>query len=132
VERGGSRRLSASARAVALTERAARAASAVKARDIVALDVSRHLPFADVFVIASGSSERQVLAIAERVEEELAKGGKRSGARALRKEGAREGRWVLLDFNDIIVHVLHDDEREYYALERLWKDCPVVPLPEDL
>lgn len=128
MERGVSRQLSASARALALTEQSAHAAAAVKARDIVALDVSRHLPFADVFVIASGSNERQVVAIAERVEEELGKGG----AKAVRKEGAREGRWVLLDFADVIVHVLHDDERAYYNLERLWKDCPVVPLPAEL
>jgi ribosome-associated protein len=128
VERGVSRKLSASVRSLALAEQSARAAADVKARDIIALDVSRLLPFADVFVIASGSSERQVSAIAERIEEELGKGG----AKAVRKEGAREGRWVLLDFNDVIVHVLHDDERAYYHLERLWKDCPVVPLPADL
>jgi ribosome-associated protein len=120
--------LSASSRAIHLAEKAARAAAAVKAEDMVAIDVSRQIPFADVFLLASGSNERQVLAIAERVEEELGKGG----ARALRKEGAREGRWVLLDFNDIIVHVFHQEERAYYALERLWKDGPVVPLPEGL
>jgi ribosome-associated protein len=120
--------LSASARAVALTQDAARAASAVKASNILALDVSRYLPFADVFLLASGSNERQVIAIAERVETELAP----HGAKAIRKEGTRLGRWVLLDFNDVIVHVLHQEERAYYDLERLWKDCPVVPLPTDL
>ena len=120
--------MSASPRAIALTEKAARAAAAVKGENIIALDISRHLPFADVFVIASGSSERQVLAIAERVEAELGRGGDK----ALRKEGARGGRWVLLDFNDVIVHVLHQEERAYYDLERLWKDCPVVPVPADL
>ncbi len=120
--------MSASARAVGLTQEAARAAAAVKASNLVALDVSRQFPFADVFFLASGSSERQVLAIAERVEGELGKGG----ARAVRKEGVREGRWVLLDFNDLLVHVFHQEERAYYDLERLWKDCPVVPLPADL
>ena len=120
--------MSASSRAIQLTEKAARAAAAVKAEDILAIDVSRQLPFADVFVIASGSNERQVLAIAERIEEDLGKGGDR----ALRKEGARQGRWVLLDFNEIIVHVFHQEERAYYNLERLWKDGPVVPLPKDL
>jgi ribosome-associated protein len=120
--------LSASARAVALTQDAARAAAAVKASNVLALDVSRHLPFADVFLLASGSNERQVIAIAERVEVELGK----IGAKSVRKEGTRSGRWVLLDFNDLIVHVLHHEERAYYDLERLWKDCPVVPLPADL
>jgi ribosome-associated protein len=99
----------------------------VKALDVVALDVTAQFPLADVFVIASGTSERQVVAIAERVEEELAK----VGARAARREGVRRGRWALLDFSDIIVHVMHEDDRAYYDLERLWKDCPVVPLPED-
>ena len=120
--------MSASSRAIELTVKAARAAAAVKADDILAIDVSRHLPFADVFLLASGTSERQVLAIAERIEEDLS----RDGDRALRKEGAKEGRWVLLDFNDVMVHVFHQEERAYYALERLWKDGPVVPLPADL
>jgi ribosome-associated protein len=120
--------LSACERAVALTQDAARAAAAVKASDLVALDVSRQLPFADAFLLVSGSSERQVSAIAAKVEDELSK----NGAKAWRKEGAREGRWVLLDFNDIIVHVLHQEERAYYELERLWKDCPVIALPSDL
>ena len=120
--------MSASARAIALTEKAARAAAAIKAEDLFAIDVSRHLPFADTFLLASGTNERQVVAIAEKVVEELAK----DGARAVRKEGTRQGRWVLLDFNEIIVHVMHREERAYYDLERLWKDCPAVPLPLDL
>lgn len=111
--------------AVELAHAAARAAEDVKAENILALDVSAYLPLADIFVIASGTNERQVVAIAERVEEEL---GKRD-VHAARREGAREGRWVLLDFNGIIVHVMHQEERVYYDLERLWKDCPVVPLP---
>jgi ribosome-associated protein len=120
--------LSATERAVSLTREAARAADAVKAQRIVAFDVSAHLPFADTFLIASGSSERQVVAIAERVEEELAK----VGADAVRREGVRAGRWVLLDFADVIVHVMHEDDRAYYDLERLWKDCPPVELPADV
>jgi len=119
--------VSASERAVELAELSARAAHAVKAENVLALDVSAFLPFADVFVIASGSSERQVGAIAERVEEELSK----VGIDAARREGVRQARWVLLDFNDVIVHVMHQEDRAYYDLERLWKDCPVVPLPED-
>ncbi len=120
--------MSASERAVHLTELAARAAGDVKGEQILALDVTEHLPLADVFLIVSGSNERQVVAIAERIEEVL----KPEGAQALRREGVREGRWALLDFNDLIVHVMHEEDRTYYDLERLWKDCPVVPLPEDL
>jgi ribosome-associated protein len=120
--------VTASDRALKLTEAAARAASDKKAERIIALDVSAHLPLADVFLIASGSNERQVVAIAEGIEEMLAA----HDAKALRREGVREGRWALLDFNDVIVHVMHDEDRAYYDLERLWKDCPVVKLPEDL
>lgn len=117
----------ASKRALALAYGAAKAAHAVKAAEVVALDVTAQFPLADIFLIASGSNERQVVAIAGRVEEELAK----VGTRAARREGVRQGRWALLDFNDVIVHVMHEDDRAYYDLERLWKDCPVVPLPED-
>lgn len=118
----------ASDRALDLARGAARAAHAVKAADVVALDVTSKFPLADVFLIASGTSERQVVAIAERVEEELAK----AGATAARREGIRQGRWALLDFNDVIVHVMHQEDRAYYDLERLWKDCPVVELPADV
>ncbi len=120
--------MKASDRAIDLAEHAARAAYAVKAENVLALDVTAFLPFADVFLIASGSNERQVGAIAERVEEELGK----LGAKAARREGVRQARWVLLDFNDLVVHVMHQEDRAYYDLERLWKDCPVVPLPEDV
>ncbi len=117
----------ASDRALDLARRAARAAHAVKAADVVALDVTTKFPLADVFLIASGSSERQVVAISERIEEELA----HVGATAARREGVRQGRWALLDFNDVMVHVMHQEDRAYYDLERLWKDCPVVALPAD-
>ncbi|WP_062299782.1 ribosome silencing factor [Demequina maris] len=116
--------MSATERALELVQAAAHAADAKKAEDIVALDVSAHLPLSDAFVIASASNERQVAAIAEAVEEEL----HQHGAKAVRREGVREGRWALLDFNDVIVHVMHDEERGYYELERLWKDCPVIDL----
>lgn len=119
--------MKASDRALDLAFAAAKAAHAVKAEDVIALDVTAQFPLADVFLIASGSSERQVVAIAERVEDELAK----VGARAARREGIRHGRWALLDFNDIMVHVMHQEDRAYYDLERLWKDCPVVSLPDD-
>lgn len=119
--------MSATDRAVSLTEAAALAAYDKKAENVVALDVSGHMPLADVFLIASGSNERHVNAIAEGIEDALLQ----QGAKALRREGMRDGRWALMDFNDVIVHVMHDEERTYYELERLWKDCPVVPLPED-
>ena len=117
--------MTASERALALTHAAALAAGDKKAENVVALDVSEHMPLADVFLIASASNERQVVAIAEGIEDALMG----DGAKALRREGVRGGRWALLDFNDLIVHVMHDEDRAYYALERLWKDCPVVPLP---
>ena len=117
--------MTASERALELTRAAAVAADDKKAENIVALDVSQHMPLADVFLIASASNERQVVAIAEAIEDALMG----DGAKALRREGVRGGRWALLDFNDLIVHVMHDEDRAHYALERLWKDCPVVPLP---
>lgn len=117
--------MTATQRAIELTTLASTAADSKKAEDIVALDVSSKLPFADVFLIASGSNERHVASIAEGIEEALHE----QGIDAVRREGVREGRWALLDFNDLIVHVMHDDDRGYYELERLWKDCPVVQLP---
>ena len=117
--------MAASERALALTKTAALAAEDIKAENIVALDVSSHMPLADVFLIVSGTNERQVVAIVDEIEEKL----QADGAKALRREGIRGGRWAILDFNDLIVHVMHQEDRAYYELERLWKDCPVVPLP---
>lgn len=105
---------------------AARAAADLKAREVIALDVSERLVLTDVFVVTSGSTERQVRAIVDAVEEAM----HHEGAKAVRREGVSEGRWVLLDYGDIVVHVQHDEDRVFYALERLWKDCPVVELPE--
>ena len=116
--------MTATENSIQLVRAAARAADAKKAEGIVALDVSAHLPLADAFVIASASNERQVVAVAQAVEEEL----HLQGVKAVRREGMREGRWALLDFNDVIVHVMHEEERAYYELERLWKDCPVIPV----
>jgi ribosome-associated protein len=107
---------------------AAKAAADRKGEDIVALDVSDRLALTDVFVVVSGRNERQVGGIVDAVEEAL----HREGAKVRRKEGQSLARWVLLDFGDIIVHVQHAEDRVYYALERLWKDCPVVELPADL
>jgi ribosome-associated protein len=120
--------VTATQRAVDLTATAALAASDKKAEDILALDVSAQMPLADVFLLATGANERQVAAIAEGIEDALLA----TGVKAIRREGMREGRWALMDFNDVIVHVMHQEDRAYYSLERLWKDCPVVPLPDGL
>ena len=103
---------------------AARAADSKQAEDLVALDVSEPLPLTDIFLLASGRNERNVLAIAAEVEDQL----NDAGVKTLRREGRAEGRWVLLDFGDLVVHVFHEEDRMYYSLERLWKDCPIVPL----
>ena len=111
------------------TARVAVAAAAdKKAHDIVVLDVSDQLVITDCFVIASAPNERQVEAIVDAVEEKL----RERGTKPVRREGAREGRWVLLDFVDVVVHVQHNEERGFYGLERLWKDCPLVDLPEEV
>ena len=101
---------------------AASAASDKLATDIVLIDVSDRLAITDVFVIATGNNERQVEAIVDEVEEQL----RRVGAKPMRREGRRDGRWVLLDYADVVVHVQHQEERVFYALERLWKDCPFI------
>lgn len=103
---------------------AAVAADSKQATDLVALDVSGPLPFADIFLLASGRNERNVISIASEIEEKLIA----AGSKPLRREGRAEGRWILLDFGDIVVHVFHEEERIYYSLERLWKDCPAIPI----
>src|ERR1700745_4446054 len=105
---------------------AAEAAAEKLATDIIAYDVSEQLVITDVFLLCSAANDRQVKAIVEEIEERLRK----AGARPVRREGEREGRWVLLDYLDLVIHIQHAAERTYYALERLWKDCPRVPLPE--
>lgn len=107
-----------------LLQLAARAADSKFAEDLVALDVSEPLPFADIFLLATGNSERNVIAIAGEIEDQLIA----AGHKPLRREGRSEGRWVLLDFGDLVVHVFHGEDRVYYSLERLWKDCPVIPI----
>jgi len=119
--------VTASDRARELVRLAARAADAKKAEDLVALDVSGPLPLTDAFLLATGDNERNVVAIASAVEDALIE----AGAKPLRREGRSEGRWALLDFGDIVVHVFHQEDRQFYALERLWKDCPVLPLGLD-
>jgi ribosome-associated protein len=105
---------------------AARAAASKQGRDVVVLDVRELIVITDYFVIASGSSDRQVRTVAEEIERAV----KAQGLRPVRREGQREGRWVLLDFVDFVAHVLQDQDREYYGLERLWADAPTVPWEE--
>ena len=105
-------------------EIAAQAAADKLADNIVAFDVSEQLSITDVFLIASAGNERQVGAIVDGVEEALLK----HKLKPTRREGDRENRWVLLDYLDFVVHVQHTEERTLYNLERLWKDCPQIPL----
>lgn len=119
--------MTASAEAIQMAGTAARAAAAKLAENIVVIDVSAQLVITDCFVIASASNERQCNAIVDEIEEKM----RLAGHKPARREGTREGRWVLLDFIDIVVHVQHTDERNYYALERLWRDCPVISVDLD-
>lgn len=116
--------MTASDQAREMARIAALAAAEKKGTDVIVLDVSDHLVITDCFLIASASNERQVGAIIDNIEEKL----REAGHRPARREGVREGRWALLDYIDIVVHIQHDEEREYYALERLWKDCPVIEI----
>ena len=119
--------MSASLEAIDMATVAARAASSKLAENVVVIDVSGQLVITDCFVIASASNERQVNAIVDEVEEKM----RLAGHKPARREGAREGRWTLLDFIDIVVHIQHEDERDFYALDRLWRDCPVIPVDMD-
>ena len=114
--------------AVELTVIAARAAAEHKAQNIIALDVSERLPLADVFLIVSGHNDRQVRAIVDAVDEAMAA----AGASRMLREGFQEAHWVLVDYGDLVVHVQQADDREFYSLERVWRDCPVIDLPADL
>ncbi|GAA1007254.1 ribosome-associated protein IOJAP [Streptomyces sp. F-3] len=107
---------------------AAQAAADKLAHDIIAYDVSDVLSITDAFLLASAPNDRQVKSIVDEIEERLLK---ERGAKPVRREGDREARWVLLDYVDIVVHVQHNEERVFYALERLWKDCPEIELPPD-
>ena len=109
--------------AVHMLQLAADAAVSKGGEDLVALNVSEPLPLVDIFLLVTGNSERNVAAIADEIEDKLIE----AGHKRVRREGRAEARWVLLDFGDLIVHVFHQEERVYYGLERLWKDCPVVP-----
>ena len=116
--------MAATQHAIDLARAAAAAAEDKLASKIVALDVSEQLALTDIFVLASAPNDRQVSAIVDSVEDKL----RELGVKPVRREGERNGRWVLIDFSDIVVHVQHEEERNYYQLERLWKDCPAIDL----
>ena len=120
--------MTATDHAVELIRAAALAASDKLATDLVAFDVSEQLAITDAFLLATGANDRQVRAIVEEIEDKL----RELDAKPIRREGHRDGRWVLLDFGDVVIHVQHSEEREFYALERLWRDCPVIDLPAEI
>jgi ribosome-associated protein len=105
---------------------AAQAADRIKAEDILAFDVSATMGITDALLIASASSERQVLAVAEEIEKDLTTKGNK--LKPLGREGLDDARWVLLDYGDFVINVMHEDDRQYYELERLWKDSPSIDL----
>jgi ribosome-associated protein len=116
--------LTATTRAIEITKIAATGAAAKLAENLVALDVSVPFVLADTFLIVSGRNERQVSAIADGIEEAMLL----EGHKLLRREGKTTGRWILLDFGDVICHVMHEEDRIFYDIERLWKDCPIISL----
>jgi ribosome-associated protein len=116
--------VSATDRALDLTQAAAAAAADKLGSDLIAYDVSEQLAITDVFLVVTASNERQVGAVVDGIEEAL----RGLDARPVRREGDRQQRWVLLDYLDLVVHVQHTDERKFYALERLWHDCPRIDL----
>ncbi|MDQ3615176.1 MAG: ribosome silencing factor [Actinomycetota bacterium] len=118
--------MTATDRALELVHTAAAAASDKLAENILAFDVSEQLVITDAFLLCSATNDRQVKSIVDEVEDRL----RDIGAKPVRREGERDGRWVLIDFAEIVVHVQHEEERAFYALERLWRDCPVIRLPE--
>lgn len=120
--------MTASPRAVELVTAAALAAADKLGQHIEAFDVSDRLAITDAFLLASAPNDRQVKAIVDAIEERL----RALEAKPVRREGMQEGRWVLLDYGDVVVHVQHAEERVFYALERLWKDCPVIALPAEV
>jgi ribosome-associated protein len=119
--------LTATDHALQLTQAAAAAAADKLGTDLVAFDVSEQLAITDVFLVITAANERQVGSIVDGIEEAL----RGLDARPVRREGDREQRWVLLDYLDLVVHIQNSDERRFYALERLWHDCPTIPLLVD-
>ena len=120
--------MTATEHAVELVHAAALAAADKLATDLLAFDVSEQLAITDAFLLVSGANDRQVKAIVDEVEDKL----REIGAKPIRREGERDGRWVLIDYGEIVVHVQHSEERQFYALERLWRDCPTIELPAEV
>jgi ribosome-associated protein len=118
--------MTATEHALELVRSAAQAASDKLAENIVAFDVSGQLVITDAFVLCSAPNDRQVRAVVDEIEDQL----RVIDAKPVRREGERDGRWVLLDYSEIVVHVQHEEERSFYALERLWRDCPLIALPD--
>lgn len=116
--------MTATTQAIQIANIAASAAADKLAENLVAIDVTEPMPLTDIFLLASGRNERQVASIADEIEFKLLE----AGVKYLRREGKETGRWILLDFGDVVCHVMHEEDRMYYSLERLWKDCPVVKL----
>ena len=127
IDRAMETRLTATEHALGLTRIAADAAADKLGTDLVAYDVSDQLAITDVFLVVTAANERQVGAVVDGIEEAL----RGQDAKPVRREGDREQRWVLLDYLDVVVHVQHTDERQFYALERLWHDCPRISLGVD-
>ncbi|MBB2913091.1 ribosome-associated protein [Streptosporangium becharense] len=121
--------MTATDRSIQLIKIAAEAAADKLADDILAYDVSDQLVITDAFLLCSATNDRQVRAIVDEIEDRLRI---EADAKPVRREGEREGRWVLLDYIDIVVHVQHEEDRTFYALERLWKDCPSIALPDSV
>ena len=120
--------MAATERAMELVNAAAAAASDKLADNIAAFDVSEQLVITDAFLVCSAPNDRQVNAIVDAIEERL----RGLDAKPVRREGTQEARWVLLDYLDIVVHVQHIDEHRFYALPRMWRDCPQIGLPESV
>ena len=119
--------MTATDRAVELVTLAATAAADKLATDLIAYDVSEQLVITDAFLLCSASNDRQVRSIVDEIELVLS----RAGAKPVRREGEREGRWVLLDYLDVVIHVQHEEERTFYSLERLWSDARSIPVPDN-
>jgi ribosome-associated protein len=119
--------MTATDHALTLVRAAASAAAEKLGQHIVAFDVSDQLAITDAFVLASASNDRQVKSIVDEVEDKL----REIGAKTIRREGERDARWVLIDYGEIVV-LQHEEEREFYALERLWRDCPPIELPANV
>ena len=109
-----------------LVKQLAEAAAEMKAQDLVALDVHALTSFADAFLLATGTSDRHVRSVASAVLEASAE----LGRSPLGVEGFDEGRWVLIDLNEVVVHIFQEEVREYYDLERLWGDAPAIEVGE--